>query len=63
MKTLTTILATLAIVSLTGCGYVDRAIGAVTGYSKVCVEGVSYLQFTSGAAIQLDVTGKPVACK
>jgi hypothetical protein len=49
--------------SLTACGIVDRAIGSVTGFSKVCVDGVSYLQFTSGASVQYDQAGKVVTCK
>ena len=53
----------LVALSLTACGIVDRAIGSVTGYSKVCVDGVSYLQFTSGATVQYDQTGKVVGCK
>lgn len=49
---------------LTSCGKVDRLKSAYTGApSKVCVDGVSYLQFTSGATVQLDVSGKPVVCK
>ena len=49
---------------LSGCGQFDRVKAKVTGNaSKVCVDGVSYLQFTSGATVQVDPNGKPVACK
>jgi major membrane immunogen (membrane-anchored lipoprotein) len=53
----------LASVLLTSCGQVDRSVAAITGgASKTCVDGVTYLQFTSGATVQLDRTGKPVSC-
>lgn len=49
---------------LSSCGNVDRELAKLTGNaSKTCVDGVTYLQFTSGATIQLDINGKPVACK
>lgn len=54
-------IATVALM-LVGCGQVDRSVAKLTGYSKMCVEGVSYLQFTSGATVQVDVNGKPVPC-
>ena len=53
----------LLIAGIAGCGVVDRAVGGLTGYSKMCVDGVSYLQFTSGASVQYDQTGKVVTCK
>ena len=61
MKTTITIIA--AVLALSACGQVGRMEAAATGYSKICVDGVSYLQFTSGATAQLDATGKPVVCK
>ncbi len=50
-------------VMLSACGAVDRQAASLTGYSKVCVDGVVYLQFTSGSAVQVDAMGKPVVCK
>jgi hypothetical protein len=53
----------LSVVLLTGCGWFDRKIVAnVTGYSKTCVEGVTYLQFPSGVTTQVTLEGKPVSC-
>ena len=60
MKVLAVILTMLG---LSACGQVDRLEAKLTGYSKVCVDGVTYLQFSSGATAQIDVTGKPVTCK
>jgi uncharacterized lipoprotein len=57
------VLALLAVSVLSGCGWYDRKIVAnVTGYSKICVEGVTYLQFPSGVSPQVNLEGRPVAC-
>ena len=54
----------LVALTLTGCGWFERKVVAnFTGYGKVCVDGVTYLQFASGAAVQVNTEGKPVACK
>jgi hypothetical protein len=54
---------TLLTATAAGCGYIDRAAVAVSGNAtKSCVDGVSYLQFTSGATVQVDRAGKPVPC-
>lgn len=55
------IIATL-ILALTGCGELDRGLAQLTGWSKVCVDGVTYLQFPSGVTAQVDRQGRPVAC-
>lgn len=47
---------------LSGCGAMERTTANWTGYSEICVDGVTYLQFTSGATVKVDQTGKPVAC-
>lgn len=64
MKTALKIITVLALLGfLTSCGWLDRNIASFTGSaSKTCVDGVTYLQFTSGATVQLDRTGKPVSC-
>ena len=49
--------------SLSACGKFDRWLAGMTGdASKTCVDGVTYLQFTSGATMQVDRAGKPVGC-
>lgn len=55
--------ATLAALALTGCGWFDRQVAQFTGHGKVCVEGVTYLQFASGATPQYTIDGKLVACQ
>lgn len=58
------LLIVLAVGLISGCGAFER-VRAYTlgGGTKTCVDGVTYLQFTSGAAVQVDLNGKPVACK
>lgn len=56
------VLAAMAL-SLSACGYVDRKVASFTGdASETCIDGVTYLQFTSGATVKVDQTGKPVSC-
>jgi hypothetical protein len=49
--------------SLVGCGKVDRLGAALTGSSRLCVDGVVYLQFTSGASVAYSPDGKIQTCK
>jgi hypothetical protein len=62
---LRTILLLCSLLALAGCGWINRGMGYLTGYSTVCVKetGVVYLQFPTGAAVLIDREGKPVACK
>ena len=55
----------LAAISLlvSSCGYMDKGLASLTGYSNVCVEGVNYLQFPSGVTVQYNENGKVVSCK
>lgn len=48
---------------LAACGQADRVGAALTGYSEQCVDGVIYLQFTSGATVKVTPDGKPATCK
>ena len=48
--------------ALAGCGSIERSTAKWTGYSEMCVDGVVYIQFTSGATVKVDRNGKPVAC-
>jgi hypothetical protein len=58
------VLVTATVLMLSGCGWYERDVVAnITGYSKICVEGVTYLQFFSGATPQVNLEGRPVACK
>ncbi len=52
----------LTALAFTGCGWVDLLEATATGYSKVCVDGVEYLQFTSGVTVAYALDGKVKAC-
>lgn len=56
------ILAAVAL-TLSGCGAGERIYASVTGWSVICVEGVSYIQFVSGATVQYTTDGKIKLCK
>lgn len=50
-------------ISLAGCGAIDRQLAALTGdASKTCVDGVEYLQFTSGVSVAYTKDGKIKTC-
>lgn len=60
VKTVATLLIALA---LTGCGWFDRQVAGVAGgATKTCVDGVEYLQFTSGASVAYTPEGKVKTC-
>ncbi len=62
-KVLTVCLLASLAVGLSGCGRFDRWWAGTTGNAvKTCVDGVTYLQFTSGATVQVDRNGRPVPC-
>ena len=54
--------ALTTLLALTACGNMERATARWTGYSEICVDGVTYIQFTSGATVKVDQEGKPVPC-
>ena len=55
------IIITLALLTV-GCGNCARAAAKWNGYSEICVDGVTYLQFTSGAAVKVGKDGDLVRC-
>lgn len=48
---------------LTGCGAWERSVASFSGWSSVCVNGVSYLQFVSGVTVEYTPDGKIKTCK
>jgi hypothetical protein len=44
-------------------GYFKRQMASYVGYSEICVDGVKYLQFVSGASVKYNVEGKIVRCQ
>jgi hypothetical protein len=56
-------LVALACATLSGCGGLDRSWAHLTGAPvKVCVDGVEYLQFTSGSTVAYTQDGKVKTC-
>lgn len=53
----------LVSISLSGCGKLDRVQAHFIGYSKICIDNVQYIQFSSGATLQRDTQGFVVQCK
>lgn len=47
---------------LTGCGVWERGAAGIMGHSKICVGGVLYLQFTSGATVAYNPDGTIKRC-
>jgi hypothetical protein len=54
----------VAVVSIlcVGCGNLNREVAKFTGYSRSCVDGVSYLQFPSGVTVEYTPNGKIKTC-
>ena len=48
--------------ALGGCGKFDRGVAKITGSAEVCVDGVRYLQFTSGASVKYNRDGTIATC-
>lgn len=55
--------AAATILGLGGCGSYRKTVADVTGYDKVCVDHVEYLQFPHGVTVQRNTQGDVVTCK
>lgn len=47
---------------LAGCGLLDRKIAGYTGHAITCIDGVRYIQFTSGASVKYTKDGRIETC-
>jgi len=61
MRTLILLILLLPMVS--SCGRISRMEATLTGYSKECVSGVLYYQFTSGASVAYNPDGTLKGCE
>jgi uncharacterized protein YceK len=53
----------LIVVGFAGCGSVDRGMASITGTgTETCVDGVLYLQFTSGVTVKYNQNGSVATC-
>jgi hypothetical protein len=58
------VLLIIGLLSLTGCGRFDRWVAGWTGDgAKTCVDGVLYLQFTSGTSVAYNPDGSIKKCE
>lgn len=62
MKNFRIVVLILAFALLAGCGRVERSVASWTGYSRICVDGVQYIQFTSGATVAYNRDGTIKTC-
>ncbi|TGK97352.1 hypothetical protein EHQ96_17720 [Leptospira levettii] len=46
-----------------GCGSISRGCAKYFGYDEVCVDGVKYIQFTSGASVKYNPDGSIATCR
>ena len=52
----------LVLIFSTSCGQFAQIAGTVTGSYRICIDGVSYLQFTSGVSVEYTQDGKIKNC-
>ncbi len=62
-KSLRLVLIVGMVAFIAGCGGLSRGCAKLTGYDRVCIGGVSYLQFTSGVTVEYTPEGKVKTCK
>lgn len=53
----------LSVLMVSSCGYTDRLLASATGYTIMCVDGVEYIQFTSGATAKINADGTISTCE
>ena len=52
-----------AVVLMTSCGRCSREMAGIKGYYRICVDNVSYLQFTSGSTVEYSPDGTIKLCE
>ncbi len=57
------LIASLSLLALAGCGRVEQGIARWTGHAEQCIDGVIYLQFSSGATVKYLPDGRIATCK
>ncbi|TGN18226.1 hypothetical protein [Leptospira idonii] len=48
---------------LIGCGSISRGCAKYFGSDEICIDGVKYIQFTSGASVKYNKDGSIATCK
>jgi len=58
------VVAAVLLSTLSGCGYADRKFSGYTGRpTETCVDGVLYLQFTTGSTVKYLPDGHVATCR
>lgn len=52
----------LLLLIFAACGRFERKIADMTGHSEMCIDGVKYIQFTSGASVKYTKEGRIATC-
>lgn len=52
----------LTFIAFSACGKLNKTIANYRGYGEICIHGVKYLQFPSGATVEYDDKGHVVLC-
>jgi len=63
MKKCLLVLALMFLVGQSACDGCSRTVARYTGYSRLCIDGVSYLQFSSGASVEYNANGMIKTCR
>lgn len=50
------------LLTVAGCGKFDRHVANVLGSSETCIDGVRYIQFSSGASVKYTREGRIATC-
>lgn len=57
------ILFFVGLLTLAGCGEIERGVAGITGGGfETCHDGVRYVQFTSGASVKYNADGSIATC-
>jgi hypothetical protein len=63
MRRLLTIAVMLSLAATAaGCGSANKQLAGLTGFTRICIDGVAYLQFSSGASVEYTPAGKIKTC-
>ena len=61
--TVVIVLIILTAYSFLTSGFFKRKVAVYTGYSEICIDGVKYIQFISGASVKYNLDGSIHLCK
>lgn len=57
------VLLGVGFLAMAGCGKLNRTLAHYRGYAEICVHGVDYLQFSSGASVEYLPNGNLKLCQ